>query len=283
MKAIYKVDLSLLGITFVWGSTFVIIKEALSSISPFLFIAIRFAIATLIIGVVFRKRLVNISKETLLAGAIIGAFLFLGVAFQTFGLKYTLASKSAFITGSAVVIVPLLSIFVEKVVPKVSAIFGAVLAGIGLWLLTNPRGAPFNPGDLLTIFCAIFFAFQIIFVEIYTKRLDFVKLVFTEFVAVTILSSISAFAFENMQITFSYNVVIAILITSIPATALALTVQMWAQRTTTATRVGIIFTAEPIFAMIFAYLLAREVFGAFEFIGATIILAGMLMAELGRK
>jgi len=283
MKAIYKADLSLLGITFIWGSTFVLIKEALSSISPFFFIAIRFVIATLIIGLIFRKRLANINKETLLAGSVIGAFLFLGVAFQTFGLKYTLASKSAFITGSAVVIVPLLSIFVAKVVPRGSAIFGAILAGIGLWVLTNPRGAPFNRGDLLTIFCAVFFAFQIIFVEIYTKRSDFIKLVFAEFLTVTILSSVSAFAFENIQITFSSNVVVAILITSIPATALALTVQMWAQRITTATRVGIIFTAEPIFAMIFAYLLAREVFGAFEFIGAAIILAGMLMAELGRK
>jgi drug/metabolite transporter (DMT)-like permease len=283
MKAIYKADLSLLGITFVWGSTFVIIKEALSGISPFLFIAIRFALATLIIGLIFRKRLFNINKETLLAGSVIGAFLFLGVAFQTFGLKYTLASKSAFITGSAVVIVPLLSIFVEKVVPKVSAIFGAILAGIGLWVLTNPRGAAFNRGDLLTIVCAVFFASQIIFVEIYTRRLDFIKLVFAEFLAVTILSSISAFAFENIQIIFSSYVVVAILIISIPATALALTVQMWAQRITTATRVGIIFTTEPIFAMMFAYILAQEIFGTFEFIGAAIILIGMLMAELGRK
>lgn len=149
--------------------------------------------------------------------------------------------------------------------------------------MTTPRGATFNRGDLFTIFCAFFFAFQIIFVEIYTRRFNFIKLVFAEFLTVTILSSVSAFAFENIQITFSSNVVVAILITSVPATALALTVQMWAQRITTATRVGIIFTTEPIFAMLFAYILAREVFGAFEFIGAAIILTGMLMAELGRK
>jgi drug/metabolite transporter (DMT)-like permease len=278
-----RAELTLLLLTFFWGVTFPLVKIALDFCSPFLFLSIRFALATLIIGVIYSKKIPFIDKATLRAGIIIGIFLFLGFAFQTVGLKYTAASKSAFITGLFVIMVPPLSIFLAKEKPRLFSLIGVALALSGLYLMTRPKGSEFNFGDLLTLLCAISFSFQVIYVQIYSARFDFEKLVFVQLVTTVILSIPSMFLFERIKFVNNPNLLSALLITALFATALGITIQNRMQKDTTATKASIIYTAEPVFAGIFSYLILSETLGLVGILGAGLILSGMLCSELGKR
>ena len=278
-----RAELTLLFLTFFWGITFPLVKIALNFCSPFLFLTIRFVIGTLIIGVIYSKKISVIDKATLKAGIIIGIFLFLGFAFQTVGLKYTASSKSAFITGLFVIMVQPLSVLMVKEKPKIFSLIGVVLALSGLYLMTRPKGSEFNFGDLLTLFCAISFSFQVIYVQIYNTRFDFEKLVFVQLLTTTLLSIPCMFLFETIKFTYNPNLLSAILVTALFATALGITIQNRMQKDTTATKASIIYTAEPVFAGVFSYLILGETLGLVGMLGAGLILSGMLCSELGKR
>jgi drug/metabolite transporter (DMT)-like permease len=278
-----RAELALLLLTFFWGVTFPLVKIALNFCSPYLFLAIRFAFGTLIIWMVYSKKISYIDKDSLKAGIILGILLFLGFAFQTVGLKYTAASKSAFITGLFVIMVPPLSVLIVKEKPKVFSLVGVVLAISGLWLMTRPKGSEFNFGDLLTLFCAISFSFHVIYVQIYTRMFEFEKLVFVQLLTTTILCIPSMFLFERIKFVYNLNLLSAILVTALFATALGITIQNRMQKDTTATKASVIYTMEPVFAGVFSYLILGEILGALGMVGAFLILSGMLCSELGRR
>ncbi len=278
-----RAELALLLLAFFWGVTFPLVKIALDFCSPFLFLAIRFALGTIIIWVIYSKKISVIDKATLEAGIILGILLFLGYAFQTVGLKYTAASKSAFITGLFVIMVPPLSVLMVKEKPKISSLIGVVLAISGLWLMTRPKGAEFNFGDLLTLFCALAFSFHVIYVQIYTRRFDFEKLVFVQLLTTAALSLPSMFLFETTKFVYNHNLLSAILVTAVFATALGITIQNRMQKDTTATKASLIYTMEPVFAGVFSYLILGEILGPVGIVGAGLILSGMLCSELGKR
>lgn len=278
-----RAELSLLLLAFFWGVTFPLVKIALNFCSPFLFLAIRFGLATLIIWLVYSKRISLVDKPTLKAGIILGIFLFLGYAFQTVGLKYTAASKSAFITGLFVIMVPPLSVLIVKEKPKIFSLLGVALAVSGLWLMTRPRGSEFNVGDFLTFFCAISFSFHVIFVQIYAKEFPFEKLVFVQLLTTALLSIPSMFLLETRKLIYNPNLLSGILVTALFATALGITIQNRMQKDTTATKASVIYTMEPVFAGVFSYLILGEVLGHVGMIGAGLILSGMLCSELGKR
>ncbi|KPK74115.1 MAG: hypothetical protein AMJ89_06910 [candidate division Zixibacteria bacterium SM23_73] len=261
-----KAELSLLLLAFFWGVTFPLVKIALNFCSPFLFLAIRFALGTFIIWLVYSRRIS-----------------FLGYAFQTVGLKYTAASKSAFITGLFVIMVPPLSVLMVKEKPKIFSLIGVLLAISGLWLMTRPKGSEFNVGDLLTLFCAVSFSFHVIYVQIYSRMFDFEKLVFVQLLTTAILSIPSMFLFETMKFMYNPNLLSAILVTAVFATALGITIQNRMQKDTTATKASVIYTMEPVFAGVFSYLILGEILGSLGMVGAGLILSGMLCSELGKS
>ena len=278
-----KAELSLLLLAFFWGVTFPLVKIALNFCSPFLFLAIRFGLATLIIWLVYSKRISLVDKATLKAGIILGIFLFLGYAFQTVGLKYTAASKSAFITGLFVIMVPPLSVLLVREKPKIFSLLGVALAVSGLWLMTRPRGSEFNVGDFLTFFCAISFSFHVIFVQIYAKEFPFEKLVFVQLLTTALLSIPSMFLLETRKLIYNPNLLSGILVTALFATALGITIQNRMQKDTTATKASVIYTMEPVFAGVFSYLILGEGLGSVGMVGAGLILSGMLCSELGKR
>ena len=278
-----RAELTLLLLTFFWGITFPLVKIALNFCSPFLFLTIRFAIGTLIIAVIYSKKISFIDKATLKAGVIIGIFLFLGFAFQTVGLKYTASSKSAFITGLFVIMVPPLSVLMVKEKPKIFSLIGVVLALTGLWTMTRPTGSEFGLGDLLTFLCAISFSFQVIYVQIYNARFDFEKLVFVQLLTTVILCIPSMFLFERIKFVYNPNLLSALLVTALFATALGITIQNRMQKETTATKASIIYTAEPVFAAVFSYFILGEILGSVGILGAGLILSGMVCSELGKR
>ncbi|MCS6951439.1 MAG: DMT family transporter [Bryobacterales bacterium] len=280
---VWGADAALVGITLIWGATFVLVKHALEDASTLLFLALRFTLASVALAAGLRWRgVLRFEREGLRAGLVAGACLFCGYLFQTIGLRYTTPSKSAFITGLSVVLVPLLGAAAGRVRPRWSDWGGACLATCGLALLTL-EGASLRMGygDLLTLVCAFGFALHILVVGYYAPRVRVEELSLVQIATAAALALAGCWWAERAWIRWSPRVLGAVAVTGLLATALAFTVQAWAQRRTTPTRTALIFALEPVFAWLTAYLVAGEVFSAPVAAGAGLILAAILLVELG--
>ena len=284
MKGI-QAEIYLLVIVIIWGSTFAIIKGVLDQISPFTFLAYRFFLATLILYLIFWKRIKNIDSKILKKGSLIGIFLFLGYTFQTVGLKYTTATKAGFITGLSVVLVPIISHFFIKEKINRNSVIGVIFAFIGLWFLNYNNSFSFNLGDFLVLLCAVSFALHIISVGLYAKKVDYVPLVVVQLATVFVLCLLMAIIFERPALHLSYSLHVwwSIVLTGVFATALAFYMQNRFQRYSTATKTAIIFSGEPIFAAVFAYLLLGEKVGLIAWAGGLLIIFGMIISQREEK
>jgi len=283
-------ELALVWNTIIWGATFVLVKAALRDISPILFLALRFSLATLALLLVFRgavapRRASRAAWKTVGAGAFAGVFLFSGYVLQTFGLRLTTASKSAFITGLTSVMVPLLAALVYGIRPQVSEVAGVIVATAGLGLMSLQSGAAFGPGsmgrgDLLTFFCAIAFAAYIVTLGHFSEHMGFELLSVAQVGAAAVLAWALCGWVEKPHLEWRPAVVWAIIITGLLATALAFTVQAWAQHYTTATRTALIYMLEPVFAWITSYLAVGEGLSVRAAAGAALILGGVVLVEM---
>jgi len=267
--------------TIVWGATFVVVKAALRDVSPALFLALRFSVATGALLAIFHKPAwAAFSWKAVGAGAIAGAFLFSGYLFQTIGLRLTTAPRSAFITGLTSVAVPLLAALVYGIRPRVSEVVGVVVATAGLALMTLPGvvGA-MSLGDLLTVLCALGFAAHIVTLGHFTGQLSYQLLAVTQIAVAAVLGWAFAWV-EQPHVAWRPAVVWAILVTGLLATALAFSIQAWAQRYTSSTRTALIFMLEPVVAWITSYCMEGEGLSGRAAAGAALILGGVVMVEL---
>jgi len=280
MKGI-QAEIYLLGIVIIWGSTFALIKGVIDTIPPYTYLAYRFLLAALILVVIFWKRLKKLNIMILKKGSLIGIFLFLGYTLQTIGIKYTTATKAGFITGFSVVLVPIISFLLLKEKVSRDSVIGVALATLGLWFLNYNSSFSFNFGDFLVLLCAFSFAMHIISVGLFSKKLDYVLLAITQITVVFVLSLFMALIFERPAIHLSYSSDIwwSIVITGIFATALAFYMQNRFQRHSTATKTAIIFSGEPLFAAIFAYILIGEKVGLIAWAGGLLIIFGMIVSQ----
>jgi len=276
-------DIVLTLVTMIWGSTFIIVKNAIQSLPVYNFLFIRFLLAFLLLAAIFYKKLKKIDKSTLMAASLIGTMLFLGYAFQTMGLLYTTASKSGFITGFSVVLVPILEAILLKRKPTKAATVGVVLAFIGLILLTTNIDLSINIGDFLTLLCAFAFAMHIVLISKYASKMDTYLLATIQIGMVALLSGIVSLIFEKPFTPTSLDVWGAIIITGVFATAFAFVAQNTMQAYTTATHTALIFSLEPVFAALAAYLIAGETMSIRAIIGGAFMLAGIILSELPEK
>jgi len=273
-------DFLLIAVTAIWGSTFLIVQQSLSNISPLAFLACRFGLASLILLALNLRRF---SRPAVVPGIYTGLFLFAGYAFQTIGLQSTTASKSAFLTSLSVPMVPFAAALVYRVTPGKFEIRGIALASIGMILLTAPKNlGDISRGDWFSLLCAISFAAQVVAVSHFAGRGNFETFVSVQMITVTALSLgtckwIEPFVFHPHRATLA-----AVAVTGILATALAFSVQAWAQQYTTVTRAAIIYALEPIFAWLTSFLLAGERLSLQAIFGAGLILFGILIVELKR-
>jgi drug/metabolite transporter (DMT)-like permease len=275
-----RADLALVGNTIAWGCTFVIVKRTVEGVSPLLFLAMRFLIATAALTVLFPRALRG-PRTGLRAGSIAGCFLFLGFAFQTFGLRLTSPAKSAFITGLSVPLVPLVAALVYRTRPRLFEVLGVCCATVGLGLLTLP-GATFaiGKGDLLTLCCAVAYAAHIVTVGNYSGAVPFETLAVTQVGISALLSLASFWWFEPPFVSWSAGLITATVFVGLVATAGAFTVQAWAQQYTTSTRTAVIYALEPVFAWVTSFLVIGETLSLRMASGAVTILAGILLVEL---
>jgi drug/metabolite transporter (DMT)-like permease len=275
-------ELLLVLITLIWGATFVVVKGALNDASPLPFVALRFTLAGALLLVVLARG--HIDRKAWAPGLALGAFLWLGFAGQTSGLVYTSPSKSAFITGFSVILVPLLMVFWGFRL-RAASLAGAAFGLAGLYLLVAPPGLSesihVNRGDLLVLLGSVAFAFHIVLVGVYTRRISFLHLVPVQILTVGVLAAAAWLFSPRPVLHATARLIAALLITAILATAFAFSVQNWAQQFTPPAHTALIFALEPVFAAITSRLILGEHLGKRVLIGSGLILAGMVFSEVG--
>jgi drug/metabolite transporter (DMT)-like permease len=288
----------------IWGSTFVLIKGALADATPAAFNLLRMTLAFALLAAAYHRSWRNMHRKQIAAGALVGLCLAAGYQFQTTGLARTTPSKSAFITGLLVVLVPLLSAIPglrppAARPPRWNAYSGATLAFTGILLLTAPAaaqtaGAPssfgiasllpdlssINLGDVLTFGCAIGFAFHCIALSHVSPRVSFQPLALLQVGFCTLFMALSLPLIEHPQIHWTPRLIIALLIAAALATAAAFSIQSWAQSILPSTHIALLLTLEPVFAWITSFLFTGERLGLRPASGALLILAGIALTEL---
>jgi drug/metabolite transporter (DMT)-like permease len=295
-------QLLLLCVVFIWGSSFVVVKDALRDISPLLFNLIRMCLAFLCLAVFYRGHIGRINRRAVVSGGVVGFCLAIGYAFQTTGLALTTPSKSAFITGFSVVLVPLLAATpglrpANAVPPRWNAWTGALLAFAGLTLLTAPArsaaagvspaaaliGLDFggiNLGDLLTLGCALGFALHIIALAHTSPRVPFEQLALLQVGFCAAFMAIGTPLLEHAFIRLTLHLAAAFIIAAVLATAAAFTIQSWAQRYLAPTQTALLLALEPVFAAFTSLVVLGERLSLRASLGALLILAGIALTEL---
>jgi drug/metabolite transporter (DMT)-like permease len=272
-------NLMLLIVAIVWGATFVFVKSALDQIGPFTFLALRFWVAFIVLSIFLHSRLRHGGIPLWRAGVVLGVVLCAAYAFQTVGLNTTTASRAGFITGLFVVIVPLLSALLLRQLPSLSGWLAVFLAVPGLALMSLPIDPSLAPGDGLMLLCALMVAVHILLVGKQAHCHDPLALSTVQIGTMALLCGLAALLTEPLPVHLSSTTWIAILFTALPATALAVPLQVVAQRRVTPHQAALLLTLEPVFAALTAYLFLDERLNARSLIGCGLILTAMLAAK----
>ena len=273
--------LALLGVTAVWGSTFVVVKDAVRQMPVTDFLTWRFLLAALAMLLLRPRAVAALGPGGRRAGALLGLALGTGYLLQTLGLQHTSAAVSGFITGMFVVLTPLGAAVLLRERPGWVAWFAVALATVGLGLLSL-HGTAVGGGELLTLGCAAAFALHIVGLGRWAPSYDAFGLAVVQLLAVTLLCGVVAVP-GGLVVPPSASVWGALALTSLAATALAFVVQTWAQAHLAPTRAAVVMTMEPVFGGLFAVGLAHEAFGPRAAGGAVLVLAAMLLTELGPR
>ncbi|GLI56961.1 transporter [Propionigenium maris DSM 9537] len=273
-------DLALVLVAIIWGSGFTASKIALDSgFGPFYMMAFRFTIAAVIMRVALHKKLKNITRDELKAGAIVGAFLFFAFGTQTVGLIFTTPSKNAFLTGTNVVMVPFIYWAISRVKPDIYSIIAAVVCFLGIGTLSYDGSFSMGIGDTLSLICAVGFACHISLTGFFAKKVDVIKLAFLQMVFAAILSFGTAIFFEDLPAEFSRTGVLSIIYLGVFSTMVAFFLQTVAQKYTTASRTAIILSTEAIFGTLFSVILLSEQLTVNMIIGGCAIFAAIITVE----
>jgi drug/metabolite transporter (DMT)-like permease len=272
-------DMSLLLVAIMWGGGFIAVKGALDSITPFYIMAMRFGISVIIMLVVFRKKIKDITINELKIGTLVGLLLFLGFAAQTVGMKYTTAGKNAFLTGTNVVIVPFLYWVISKRRPDSYSLVSAFLCFIGIGMLTLDGGIHIGLGDSLTLLCALFFAAHIVSVGFFIKKVDAISLVIIQLGAAAVFSIIAALIYEPIPQAINSDTIFAIGYLAIFSTMIAFIIQNVAQKYTTSTHAAIILCLESVFGSILSVIILNEIFTSKMILGSLTIFIAIITTE----
>lgn len=272
----------------IWGTTFVATKVALEHLSPLLYLAVRFSLASVLFAVFFRKSF-PIPKSLFLSALPLLCWYFAGFVFQTVGLNFTTASKSGLITGSYVIFTPMLQSLLEKRTPPLGIWIASAMVFGGLFLLTmngTELVSDFNFGDALTLLCGLCYAFYLVELDKLTSRLDFnhnsarlMQLVLLQLLFCGLVSVPFVFWLEVPKLHFSWNVAIVILYLALFASVVTTILQTRYQKDTTPSRAAIIFIMEAVVSTLFAVFFLGESLSIVAWIGAGLMVAGLIVSE----
>ncbi|MBT6339293.1 MAG: DMT family transporter [Desulfobacula sp.] len=288
MKAsTFKSDFILLFVAIIWGFAFVAQRIGMDHVGPFTFNGLRFVLGSmsLLPFIFFQRNSTSIKNNNgiIKSGILSGIFLFLGISFQQVGLVYTTAGKAGFITGLYVVIVPFLNLFFKQDRTGLGTWIGAILASIGMFLLSVTNNMSMEFGDLLVLFSAICFAFHLIIIGRLSKRFNTAWLSFVQCMVCSILSLLVAVVFETFILADILKISIPLLYGGVLSVGVAYSLQIYGQKDSPASHAAIIFSLESVFAAIGGWLILNEILSGRAFLGCVLMLAGMLISQLYYK
>lgn len=269
----------LILVTIVWGSTFLIIKDTVQTVNEFLIVFIRsaMAFAAMFIYQLFNDWKTLFNKKNLIYGSIMGVLMAITYGAQTIGLKYTSTGHSAFITSSAVIVVPFILFFFFKDKLLKIDVISVLIVFLGLFLLTYDFETKMNIGDIITIITAISYAFHVILAGRFVKKSDTISIVSYQFLSATIISLIAFFITNNDPVIISNKAWFSLIYLGLIGTLFCYFIAVWVQKYVSSLKVTIIFSLEPVFAAIFGYYIIQETLTQKEFIGASFILSGVII------
>ena len=272
-------ELCLFSTAIIWGSGFAASAMALEHYSPFQILGIRFVIGSILLSIVFIKKLKWIKWSTIKKGFVLGTFLYIAFALQTVGLQFTTPSKNAFLTAVNVVIVPFIGFLLYKYRIDKFEFLGAFLAMIGVGVMSLQLTGGINIGDFLTLLCAIAFAFQIFYTSLFVQDEDPILLTLTQMVAAAVLANLVVLFRGDVPISMNLEGTLSVVYLGVFSTTIAYLLQTFAQKFTNPTKTAIILSTESVWGMIFSILFIKELVTLRMYIGALIILLAILIAE----
>lgn len=280
--------LSVMGLiitTVIWGSAFVVMKNSVDIISPTYLLALRFTIAFAALTVVFWKRLKRVGKTDFICGLVLGFFLFISYFFQTYGLKYTTASKNAFITTLYVILVPFLHWFFNRKKPSKNNVGAAVIAVIGLGFISLEGDLRVNIGDFMTLICGIFFAFHIVFVDRYTENHDPIILTVMQMAVAAGLSWVVAPLLEGgLDLSvIDHSMAVSLLYLGIFSTMICFLLQNMGQKHLSPNTSSIILSFESVFGLLFSVFLLGEPVTLKLLTGCALLFLSVILSEFKKQ
>lgn len=278
-----KAELLMVSATFAWGSSYLLMKIGLDSISPFNLIALRFGIAFICMVLLFHKQFKKLTIDILKKGILIGVILFLTFSGMVCGVNNTTASAAGFLTSTTVILIPILECIIKQKLPQKSVMVCVTFVMIGLYLLTVQDSVAFNIGSLYCLFGALSYAVYIIVLDKVAKENDTLLLGIIQLGVASFCGVICMSLFEKPSLPVTPIQWAAIICLGLFCSAYGFVVQPIAQKHTTPERIGLIFSLEPVFSAILSYIFLHEVLEIRGYVGAVLVFCGVFFSKLHTK
>ncbi len=284
-KSSLNTDLLLLISAVIWGFAFVAQRAGMQFIGPFTYNSIRFAMGGLFLIPFIKQKKIFIKAENkinLKFGIILGIILFIGSSFQQTGIVYTTAGNAGFITGIYVILVPILGLFIGKKTGK-GTWLGAILAVLGMYILSASNNISMNFGNFLVFISSIFWAVHVLLVDKFTKKIEPLILACIQFFVCSFLCFICMLFFEKPTLSAIYAAIIPLLYGGLISVGIGFTLQVIAQKKAHPTHAAIILSLEAVFAVFGGILILNEALKLHTFAGCLLMLTGMLVSQLWQR
>ncbi len=262
-----------------WGLSYVFMKLTVGSIPSLTIVALRFGIAFIVMMLIFRKKVFSVNVQTLKYSAIVGALLWGVFITLMYGIQHTTASSAGFLVSTTVIIVPILQTFITKTWPTKEVTIGVILVSFGLALLTIGKDFTLAFGSLYCLAAALLYAIHIIVTNHFARRVDALKLGIFQLGFASVFAAVGTFSLETPALPVTLIHWVAILGLALICSAYGFVMQPIVQKYTTPESTGFLFSLEPIFAALFAFIFLKENMGTQGYLGAVILLCGVFIAN----
>lgn len=281
-KRVWKYDLIPLLMTMIWGATFLVTKETLKLVGPFTYLSLCYLVATLVLIGIFHRRLARITRQELLCGLLTGMVLFAGYGFQTVGMQWVSVSKTGFLTGLYVPLVPLFSLLFLRQRVAITAWLGVLLSLVGLFLLSvnGQFDLSLGWGEGFLLACAVAFAVQIVLIGKFAPAMDAINLAIIQLALTAVLSFVAVPLHHEPIVAPPLLAWLPICLLGIFDMAFTLVAMNWVQQYISGTRAALIYSLEPLWAAFFGVLIAKDVLSMLAWIGCACIFAGMVVGRM---
>ncbi|PKG22677.1 DMT family transporter [Niallia nealsonii] len=278
-----QANLILATVSMAWGTSYIFMKLGVDAIPPLTIVVLRCGIAFILMAVIFSKKIIRIDAKALKYSAIMGALLcgiFIGLVY---GVKNTTASTAGFLTSTTVILVPVLQIFITRKLPSKKTLFGVMIVSVGLAFLTIKDDFSISIGAIYCLLAAFLYAIHIIVTNYFVQEVDALQLAIFQLGFATLYATIGTFIFETPVLPHDKIHWFAILGLALICSAYGFVMQPIAQKYTTPESVGFLFSLEPVFTAIFAFIFLQEIIMIQEYLGALFILVGVFLANSTSK